>query len=131
MSIRTDMTAAFTLPAAATTMEPGDPAGNSGGDVEELTALFRLLADKTRLNNLMLLGEGERNVSSLCDELRLPQPTVSHHLGLLRESNIIANRRDGKQVFYALHDRVHVGSGVRIGMDNYSVQIVSKLDMPV
>lgn len=94
-------------------------------DLEQLTSLFKLLSDKTRLNILMILSGGERNVTSLCQELQLPQPTVSHHLGLLRMNNIIGNRRDGKQVFYALNGRVNIGesSGVRIGLDNFSVSI--------
>lgn len=75
-------------------------------DLEQLTSLFRLLSDKTRLNILLLLAQGERNVSSLCEELNLPQPTVSHHLGLLRMNSVIANRRNGKQVFYTLNGRV-------------------------
>ena len=80
--------------------------GPSDQDLEALVGLFRLLSDKTRLNILMLLSKGERNVSSLCEELALPQPTVSHHLGLLRMSNLISNRRNGKQVFYELDGRV-------------------------
>src|SRR6476661_759448 len=86
--------------------------GHTEQDLEQLTTLFRLLSDKTRLNILMLLAKGERNVSSLCGELGLPQPTVSHHLGLLRMSNLIFNRRAGKQVFYELDGRVDsVGDG--------------------
>src|SRR5208337_3368088 len=72
-------------------------------DLDQLVSLFRLLSDKTRLNVLLSLARGERNVSSLCEELGLAQPTVSHHLGLLRGNNMIANRRQGKQVFYSLH----------------------------
>src|SRR6187200_3110834 len=75
-------------------------------ELEPLVGLFRLLSDKTRLNILMLLSKGERNVTSLCEELGLPQPTVSHHLGLLRMSNLIGNRRNGKQVFYGLNVQV-------------------------
>jgi DNA-binding transcriptional ArsR family regulator len=75
-------------------------------DLENLSSLFRLLSDKTRLNILMLLGGGERNVTNLCELLALPQPTVSHHLGLLRMNNLIGNRRNGKQVFYMLNGRV-------------------------
>jgi DNA-binding transcriptional ArsR family regulator len=94
-------------------------------DLDQLATLFRLLSDKTRLNILLLLADGERNVSSLCDQMRLPQPTVSHHLSLLRMNNVIANRRDGKQVFYALNGRVDVGAdeSVRIDVDHYNVQI--------
>src|SRR5690242_12575746 len=85
--------------------------GASDQDLEQLTGLFRLLSDKTRLNILMLLSGGERNVTNLCDALQLPQPTVSHHLGLLRLNNIIGNRRSGKQVFYTLNGRVDTGLG--------------------
>jgi DNA-binding transcriptional ArsR family regulator len=81
--------------------------GVTDQDLEQLTSLFRLLSDKTRLNILLLLAQGERNVSSLCEELNLPQPTVSHHLGLLRMNSVIANRRSGKQVFYALNGQSH------------------------
>src|SRR4051812_15520971 len=101
--------------------------GATDQDLEQLTSLFRLLSDKTRLNILFLLADGERNVTSLCERLKLPQPTVSHHLGLLRMNNVIANRRNGKQVFYALNGRVDIAddSAVRIGAENYSVEIVA------
>ena len=75
-------------------------------DLEPLAGLFQLLSDKTRLKILMLLSKGERNVTSLCEELKLPQPTVSHHLGLLRIERIISNRRHGKQVFYGFDGHV-------------------------
>lgn len=98
-------------------------------DLEQLTSLFRLLSDKTRLNILLILAMGERNVTSLCEALHLPQPTVSHHLGLLRMHNVISNRRDGKQVYYSLNSRVGVGqnnSAVTIGVDGYDVQITMR-----
>ena len=71
-------------------------------DLDQLSSLFRLLSEKTRLAILLQLVRGERNVTSLCEELSLPQPTVSHHLGLLRMNNIVTNRRSGKQVYYGL-----------------------------
>ncbi|MCS7032813.1 MAG: metalloregulator ArsR/SmtB family transcription factor [Phycisphaerae bacterium] len=94
-------------------------------DLQQLTSLFRLLSDRTRLNILLLLSEGEKNVSSMCDALKLPQPTVSHHLGLLRMNNIIGNRRSGKQVFYALNGGVGIGADrtVQIGAQKFSVTI--------
>jgi DNA-binding transcriptional ArsR family regulator len=70
--------------------------------LKNLCDLFKLLSDKTRLQIVMLLAGGERNVTSLCEELKLPQPTVSHHLGLLRMNRVIVNKRNGKQVIYAL-----------------------------
>src|SRR4051794_4842651 len=95
------------------------------GELAQPANLFRLLADKTRLNLLMPLAEGERNVTSLCETLELPQPTVSHHLGLLRMSNVIANRRDGKQVFYTLNGRVHAEAGgvIEVGTDSFGIRL--------
>src|SRR2546428_11575879 len=98
---------------------PGDQ------ELESLAGLFRLLSDKTRLNILLLLAKGERNVTSLCNELALPQPTVSHHLGLLRMSNLIANRRAGKQVFYELDGRIDAADGKSLSVktDGFQVKI--------
>jgi DNA-binding transcriptional ArsR family regulator len=102
--------------------QPGLPAREE--DLEQLSNLLRLLSDKTRLNILLMLSGGERNVTSLCDALKLPQPTVSHHLGLLRMSNIITGRRDGKQVFYGLDGRVNTqNSCLEIGAGQYSICI--------
>ena len=80
-------------------------------DLEELTSLFKLLSDKTRLHLLLLLAQGERNVTSLCEAIGLPQPTISHHLALLREQSLLANRRAGKQVFYQLDGRMESADG--------------------
>ncbi len=73
----------------------------------------------------MLLASGERNVTSLCELLTLPQPTVSHHLGLLRMNNVIGNRRNGKQVFYMLNGRVDASTGksLKINVGSFDVQI--------
>ena len=79
---------------------------------EQLADLFKLLSDQTRLRILVMLAGGERNVGSICQELGLPQPTVSHHLGLLRMQNLIKNRRNGKQVFYGLDDNVSAGDSL-------------------
>lgn len=102
--------------------------GASGRELDGLVELFRLLSDKTRLNILLLLSSGERNVTSLCEELALPQPTVSHHLGLLRMRNLISNRRDGKQVFYGLNGHVtpDSGNGLMIGAQSFNVVIAER-----
>jgi DNA-binding transcriptional ArsR family regulator len=102
--------------------------GASERDLDGLVELFRLLSDKTRLNILLLLTKGERNVTNLCEALDLPQPTVSHHLGLLRMRNLISNRRNGKQVFYGLNGHVvpEGGHGLRIGGQAFHVSIAER-----
>jgi len=71
--------------------------------VGELAQAFRLLSDETRLKIVFHLAKAEQNVGSLCKILGLAQPTVSHHLGLLRMGRLIVNRRNGKQVIYSLN----------------------------
>ncbi|MBV8780529.1 MAG: metalloregulator ArsR/SmtB family transcription factor [Phycisphaerae bacterium] len=96
----------------------------SDQSLDQLTSLFRLLGDKTRLNIVLLLAQGERNVTSLTDALSLPQPTVSHHLGLLRMHNVIGNRRNGKQVFYTLSGPIGVDSHRGMTIDVGEVRIL-------
>ena len=61
---------------------------------------FSLLSDPTRLGILKMLSGGPKNVTSLCDGLGLKQPTVSHHLGLLRMGRLVVGTRKGKSVIY-------------------------------
>jgi len=70
---------------------------------EELARVFHSLGDKTRLSIMMLLSNGEMNVTSLCNKLKLPQSSVSHHLSLLRIGGLVETRR-GKQIFYSHAD---------------------------
>jgi len=65
-------------------------------------ALFRSLADPTRLAIIRRLAEGEARVVDLTTDLSLPQSTVSTHLACLRDCGLVAGRAVGRQVFYAL-----------------------------
>lgn len=68
-------------------------------------ALFRSLADRTRLAILARLGQGEARVVDLCRELDLPQSTVSSHLACLRDCDLVSGRPEGRQVFYSVRHR--------------------------
>jgi DNA-binding transcriptional ArsR family regulator len=61
-----------------------------------------MLSDETRLRILFYLKRGERNVSAICSALKASQPTISHHLGLLRSTRLVLQRRSGKHIFYSL-----------------------------
>ncbi len=62
--------------------------------------LFRALADSTRQRLLGLLSRHELAVGELVDALRQPQSTVSRHLKILRDAQLIHDRPDGNQVLY-------------------------------
>src|SRR5215470_8269105 len=67
-----------------------------------LEALFRALADRTRLRLLNLIADREICVCYFVEILRLSQPKVSRHLAYLRRAGIVASRRDGKWMHYRL-----------------------------
>ncbi|BBH63355.1 putative transcriptional regulator, ArsR family protein [Actinoplanes sp. OR16] len=65
-------------------------------------ALFRSLADETRLRIVQRLAAGEARVVDLTSELGLAQSTVSKHLACLRDCRLVDYRIEGRQSFYAL-----------------------------
>lgn len=68
-----------------------------------MTAVFKLLADSSRLKIVLALAQdGELHVSALCDMLGQSQPAVSHHLTLMRMVGLVGYRRDGKHNYYHL-----------------------------
>jgi ArsR family transcriptional regulator len=71
--------------------------------VRDLSQIFKLLADETRLRLLLSLSQtGELNVGDMCGRLEQSQPAVSHHLALLRVAGMIESRREGKHNYYSL-----------------------------
>ena len=71
-------------------------------DVRSFSRLFRALGDETRLRIVALLSHGELCVCHLEDALRLSQPKVSRHLGILRLAGVVDYRREGSWVYYRL-----------------------------
>lgn len=64
----------------------------------------RALADTTRLRTLILLeSHDELCVCDLTDALALPQPKISRHLAILRETGVVLDRRAGLWIHYRLH----------------------------
>ncbi len=78
-------------------------------DTEDLANTFRLLGDRNRVAIILLLSQKKMNVTELCVQLKVPQSTVSHHLGLLRMGSVIDAKRVGKQVFYTLKNGGAIG----------------------
>jgi len=70
--------------------------------VSPAAALFRSLADETRLRIVARLATGEARVVDLTGELGLAQSTVSKHLACLRGCGLVDYRTEGRQSFYAL-----------------------------
>ena len=62
------------------------------------------LSDPNRILILYELREGRRNVGELAENLAISQPTVSRHLGILKQGGLVTTRQDGASVFYRLQN---------------------------
>lgn len=61
------------------------------------------MADETRQQIMRMLCCESLCVSDIVERTGVTQPTVSHHLSILRETDLVNTRRAGKQVFYTLN----------------------------
>lgn len=66
--------------------------------------IFQALAHPTRIAIVEVLREGEMPAGDIIERLGLEQANASQHLAVLRGKNIVVNRKEGNQVFYALRD---------------------------
>ena len=78
----------------------------SDAELDEATALFAALSDRTRLKMLHVLRSGEELcVCDVAHVLGIGISAASHHLRKLRDLKILAYRNDGKMAYYSLRDR--------------------------
>lgn len=73
-------------------------------EIENLSNMFKLFADNTRLRIICSILNTELCVCDLCELLDLNQSTVSHQLQILRNAKLVKYRREGKQIYYSLQD---------------------------
>lgn len=83
----------------------------------DLADFFKVFADSTRIKILYVLLCCEMCVCDLAQTLNMTQSAISHQLRLLKQMDLVRNRRDGKTVFYSLADD-HIKSILNQGMDH-------------
>ncbi len=71
----------------------------------EFNKFFKALSDETRRNILRLLERREQSVGEIVRNFDLSQPTISRHLSVLREADLVIDRRHGQRVIYHLNAR--------------------------
>jgi ArsR family transcriptional regulator len=62
----------------------------------------KALADTTRQKIMQLCCCNWLSVTEIVEQLDVSQPTVSHHLAILRQAGLVETRQEGKQIFYTL-----------------------------
>ena len=83
----------------------------------DLTELFRIFGDSTRIRILYVLFEAEMCVCDIAALLGMTQSAISHQLRALKNARLVTSRRDGKTVFYSLADD-HVKTIINQGMEH-------------
>jgi ArsR family transcriptional regulator len=69
---------------------------------DKATLLMKVMANSDRLMLLCQLSQGEKSVSELEQLLNIRQPTLSQQLTVLRDSELVSTRREGKNIFYSI-----------------------------
>lgn len=85
----------------------------------DLSDLFKLFGDSTRIRILYALTEGELCVGAIAELLSMGQSAISHQLKVLRDANLLGCRREGKEMIYFLKDD-HVRGILAQGFEHIS-----------
>jgi ArsR family transcriptional regulator len=105
--------------------------GMTPEEAEEMAGLLKVLADPARLRILSMLTRVDDHEICVCDltePLGLSQPTVSHHMKVLRESGFTTSERRGKWVYHRLEPhrieqiRTALSPGLRIDAEELPVR---------
>ncbi len=83
----------------------------------DLSELFKVFGDSTRIRILYCLFESEMCVCDIATLLNMTQSAISHQLSVLKKSKLVKSRRSGKTVFYSLADG-HVRAIINQGMEH-------------
>ena len=76
----------------------------------KMTKVFKALGDGTRQEILQLLEEQPFTVGEIVAKFNLSQPTISRHLSVLKEADLVIDQRRGQNVIYRLNDQALASS---------------------
>lgn len=83
----------------------------------DLSELFKVFGDSTRIRILYCLLASEMCVCDIATLLSMTQSAISHQLSVLKKSKLVKSRRDGKTIFYSLADS-HVRTVLSQGVEH-------------
>ena len=71
-----------------------------------LTRTFKALADPTRREILRLLARGDMSAGEIAARFTMSKPSISHHLGMLKQAGLVQDERQGQNIIYSLNTTV-------------------------
>lgn len=75
-------------------------------DYNDYSLMFKALSDMNRILIVDYLMGSERCACEILEQLNISQSTLSYHMKLLTESNIVIARKEGKWMYYSLNNEV-------------------------
>ena len=69
---------------------------------KKMAEMCKAVCDENRIKILKLLQGGEKCACVLLDDLHITQPTLSHHMKILCDSEIVVGRKEGKWMYYSI-----------------------------
>jgi ArsR family transcriptional regulator, arsenate/arsenite/antimonite-responsive transcriptional repressor len=67
---------------------------------------FKALSDPSRRKILQLLKEKDLTAGEIADSFNISKPSISHHLNLLKQANLVMDERHGQNIYYSLNTTV-------------------------
>lgn len=71
-----------------------------------MNAVFKALNDPTRRKILELLQERDMTAGEIVEHFHISGPSISHHLDLLKQANLVTAEKDGQYIYYSLNTTV-------------------------
>ena len=71
---------------------------------KKIALMFKAFCDENRVQILESLKDGEKCACRLLDEMQITQPTLSHHMKILCDAEIVVGRKEGKWVHYSIDE---------------------------
>lgn len=74
-------------------------------DEKRMAAIFKAFCDENRIKIIKLLRTGEKCACKLLEEINVTQPTLSHHMKILCDAQIVIGRKEGKWTHYSISEK--------------------------
>lgn len=74
-------------------------------DEKRIASIFKAFCDENRIRIIKLLRSGEKCACKLLEEINVTQPTLSHHMKILCDSEIVVGRKEGKWTHYSISEK--------------------------
>lgn len=71
-----------------------------------LNMVFKALSDETRREILHMLQNGDLTAGEIADQFDMTRPSISHHLNILKQANLVQDVRKGQNICYSLNTTV-------------------------